>query len=113
MLDIVSRARQRGEDLGPERLDAPAAKAFHARERVEILRRRLGHRADEPVREQHAGLEADDVEEFQPGPKTGRRFSPGRYVRIAGVERDAVPWPPKGGATRGASTSVTGTRWRG
>jgi hypothetical protein len=58
-------------------------------------------------------LEADYVEEFQPGPKTGRRFSPGRYVRIAGIERDAVSWPPKGGATRGASTSVTGTRWRG
>jgi hypothetical protein len=58
-------------------------------------------------------LDAEYVEEFQPGPKVGRRFSPGRYVKLAGVERDAVPWPPKGGATRGASTNVTGTRWRG
>ena len=58
-------------------------------------------------------LDAEYVEDFQPGPKRGRRFSPGRYIRIAGVERDAVPWPPKGGATRGASSSITGTRWRG
>jgi hypothetical protein len=58
-------------------------------------------------------LDAAYVEDYQPGPKHGRRFSPGRYVRIAGVERDAVSWPPKSGATRGASTSVTGTRWRG
>jgi hypothetical protein len=58
-------------------------------------------------------LDAEFVEEFQPGPKVGRRFSPGRFVRLAGVERDAVPWPPKSGATRGASSTVTGTRWRG
>jgi hypothetical protein len=58
-------------------------------------------------------LDAEFVEEFQPGPKVGRRFSPGRFVRLAGVERGAVPWPPKSGATRGASSTVTGTRWRG
>jgi hypothetical protein len=58
-------------------------------------------------------LEADYVEEYQPGPKRGRRYSPGRYLRLPGVEKDAVPWPPKEGASRGARTSVTATRWRG
>jgi hypothetical protein len=58
-------------------------------------------------------LEADYVEEFQQGPKRGRRYSPGRYLRLPGVEKDAVPWPPKEGASRGARTSVSGTRWRG
>ena len=58
-------------------------------------------------------LDAEYVEAYQGGPKVRRRFSPGRYVRLAGVEKDAVPWPPAAGATRGASTMVTGTRWRG
>jgi hypothetical protein len=58
-------------------------------------------------------LDADYVESYQRGPKVRRRFSPGRYLRIAGVEKDAIPWPPAGGASRGASTNVTGTRWRG
>jgi hypothetical protein len=58
-------------------------------------------------------FDADYVEAYQSGPKVRRRFSAGRFVRIAGVEKDAVPWPPAGGATRGASTMVTGTRWRG
>jgi hypothetical protein len=58
-------------------------------------------------------LDADYVEAYQRGPKVRRRFSPGRYLRIAGVENDAIPWPPSDGASRGASTTVTGTRWRG
>jgi hypothetical protein len=58
-------------------------------------------------------LEADYVEDFQPGPKRGRRYSPGRYLRLPGIEKDAVPWPPKEGASRTARTSVTATRWRG
>ena len=58
-------------------------------------------------------LEADYVEEYQQGPKRGRGYSPGRYLRLPGVEKDAVPWPPKEGASRGARTSVTATRWRG
>jgi hypothetical protein len=58
-------------------------------------------------------LEADYVEEFQQGPRRGRRYSPGRYLRLPGVEKDAVPWPPKEGASRAARTSVTATRWRG
>lgn len=67
----------------------------------------LGRRGRDPL------LDADYVEDFQPGPKRGRRYSPGRYLRLPGVEKDAVPWPPKGGASRGARTSVTATRWRG
>ena len=43
----------------------------------------------------------------------GRRSTPGRYLRLPGVEKDAVPWPPKEGASRTARTSVTATRWRG
>jgi hypothetical protein len=58
-------------------------------------------------------FEADYVEEFQQGPKRGQRYSPGRYLRLPGVEKDAVPWPPKEGASRAARTSVTATRWRG
>jgi hypothetical protein len=58
-------------------------------------------------------LDADYVEEFQQGPRRGRRYSPGRYLRLPGVEKDAVPWPPKEGTSRAARTSVTATRWRG
>jgi len=58
-------------------------------------------------------LAAEYVEEYQPGPKRGRRYSPGRYLRLPGVERDAVPWPPKEGVSRAARSSVTATRWRG
>jgi hypothetical protein len=58
-------------------------------------------------------LEAYYVEEYQQGPRRGRRYSPGRYLRLPGVEKDAVPWPPKEGASRTARTSVTATRWRG
>jgi hypothetical protein len=58
-------------------------------------------------------LEADYVEDVQQGPKRGRRYSPGRYLRLPGVEKDAVLWPPKEGASRTARTSVTATRWRG
>jgi hypothetical protein len=58
-------------------------------------------------------LDADYLEEYQPGPKRGRRYSPGRYLRLPGVERDAVPWPPKDGPARAARSSVTATRWRG
>jgi hypothetical protein len=58
-------------------------------------------------------LEADYVEEYQQGPRPERRSSPGRYLRLPGAEKDAVPWPPKEGASRTARTSVTATRWRG
>jgi hypothetical protein len=58
-------------------------------------------------------LETDYVEEYQQGPKRGRRYSSGRYLRLPGVEKDAVPWPPKEGASRAARTSVTATPWRG
>jgi hypothetical protein len=58
-------------------------------------------------------LEADYVEEFQQGPRHGRRYSPGRYLRLPGVEKDAVPWPPKEGASRAARSFLSGTRWRG
>jgi hypothetical protein len=58
-------------------------------------------------------LDADYVEEYQQGPRRGGRYSPGRYLRLPGVEKDAVPWPPKEGASRTARTSVTATRWRG
>jgi hypothetical protein len=58
-------------------------------------------------------LEADYVEELQPGPKRGRSFSPGRYLSLPGVERDAVPWPPKQGIGRAARSYTTGTRHRG
>ena len=73
---------------------------------VRVLARILRRRWRDPL------LEADYVEDFQPGPKRGRRYSPGRYLRLPGVEKDAVPWPPKGGASRGARTSVNATRWR-
>jgi hypothetical protein len=58
-------------------------------------------------------LDADYVEDFQPRPKRGQRYSPGRYLQLPGVEKDAVPWPTKEGASRTARTSVTATRWRG
>jgi hypothetical protein len=58
-------------------------------------------------------LDADFVEEFQQGPRRGRRYSAERYLRLPGVAKDAVPWPPKEGASRTARTSVTATRWRG
>ncbi|TML58753.1 MAG: hypothetical protein E6G22_13835 [Actinobacteria bacterium] len=58
-------------------------------------------------------LDADYVEDFQQGPQRGRRYSPGRYLRLPGLEKDAVPWPPKEGTSRAARTSVTATRWRG
>jgi hypothetical protein len=59
-------------------------------------------------------LDADYVEAFQQGPKRGRSFSPGRYVKVAGVERDAIPYVPgAGGPTQNAGTLRTPTRWRG
>ena len=59
-------------------------------------------------------LDAEYVEALQQGPKRGRRFSPGRYVKIAGVERDAVPYVPQaGGPTQHAASLRTPTRWRG
>src|SRR5258707_1280838 len=56
---ILSRAREGGQDLTPERLDTPASKAFHTRELVRVARARLRHRADQAVRKQHARLETE------------------------------------------------------
>ena len=83
------------------------ASAVAFRVRLGALVRFLRRQWQDPL------LEADYLEEYQPGPKRGRRYSPGRYLRLPGVEKDAVSWPPKEGASRTARTSVTATRLRG
>ena len=58
-------------------------------------------------------LNAEYLEEYQPGPKGGRRYSAGGYLRLPGVEPDALPWPPKASVSRAARSWLTPTRWRG
>ena len=59
-------------------------------------------------------LEADYVEELQQGPKRGRRFSPGKHVKVAGVADDTVRWNPGGSITShtGSYRPNSASRWK-
>ena len=56
---ILSRTRQRREDLAAERAHAPSTKPVDDSERFGVTRACLGHDADETVGQEHTGLETE------------------------------------------------------